>query len=184
MSVDTAERLYQLLPAVYRLRDSAQGEPLRALFGLIEKEYGAVELDILGLYENWFIETCQEWVVPYIGDLLGVRSLNAASPGTFSQRAYVAHTVDYRRRKGTVAILEEDHLLREMALLPFRRVVRKLLGEAGLRRFHRARVGGLTCLHLRLMHHLLGVSLRYRRLRGVDGRLRAGEGGGLVRDSP
>ena len=107
MSVDTAERLYQLLPAVYRLRDSAQGEPLRALFGLIEKEYGAVELDILGLYENWFIETCQEWVVPYIGDLLGVRSLNAASPGTFSQRAYVAHTLDYRRRKGTASMTEQ-----------------------------------------------------------------------------
>jgi hypothetical protein len=107
MSTKSEERLYQLLPAVYRLRDSAQGEPLRALFGLIEKEYDAVELDVLRLYENWFIETCQEWVVPYIGDLLGVRSLNAASPGTFSQRAYVAHTLDYRRRKGTASMIEQ-----------------------------------------------------------------------------
>jgi hypothetical protein len=92
---------------VYRLRDSAQGDPLRALLMLIEREHNAVELDILGLYENWFIETCQEWVVPYIGDLLGVRPLNPASPGTFSQRAYVAHTLDYRRRKGTASMIEQ-----------------------------------------------------------------------------
>ena len=101
------DRLYRLLPAVYRLRDSDQGEPLRALLSLIEQEFDALELDILGLYENWFIETCQEWVVPYIGDLLDVRPLYPASPGTFSERAYVAHTLDYRRRKGTASMLEQ-----------------------------------------------------------------------------
>jgi hypothetical protein len=101
------DRLYNLLPAVYRLRDSAQAEPLRALLGLIQQEYDAVEQNIAGLYENWFIETCDEWVIPYIGDLLGVRSVYPASPGTFSARAYVAHTIDYRRRKGTAAVLEQ-----------------------------------------------------------------------------
>ena len=107
MSTNTQDRLYHLLPAVYRLRDSAQGEPLRALLSLIQNEHDAVQLDILGLYENWFIETCQEWVVPYIGDLLGVRPLHPASPGTFSQRAYVAHTLEYRRRKGTASMIEQ-----------------------------------------------------------------------------
>ena len=107
MSTTTSDRLYRLLPAVYRLRDSAQGDTLRALLTLIERQHNAVELDILGLYENWFIETCQEWAVPYIGDLLGVRPLNPASPGTFSQRAYVAHTLDYRRRKGTASMIEQ-----------------------------------------------------------------------------
>ena len=107
MSTNATDRLYRLLPAVYRLRDAGQGEPLRALLTLIEREYDAVELDILGLYENWFIETCQEWVVPYIGDLLAVRPLNPASPGTFSQRGYVAHTLDYRRRKGTASMIEQ-----------------------------------------------------------------------------
>ena len=62
-----SDRLYHLLPAIYRMRDSDQGEPLRALLSLIEKEYDGVEQDIGALYENWFIETCQEWVVPYIG---------------------------------------------------------------------------------------------------------------------
>jgi hypothetical protein len=103
----TDDRLYNLLPAVYRIRDSAQGEPLRALLTLIQQQYNAVEQDIAGLYENWFIETCAEWVVPYIGDLLAVRSLYAASPNTFSARAYVANTLDFRRRKGTAAMLEQ-----------------------------------------------------------------------------
>ena len=106
MSSPVQDRLYNLLPALYRARDGAQCQPLRALLSLIETQYDAVERDITGLYENWFIETCAEWVVPYIGDLLGVRQLNPA-PGAFSLRAYVANTLDYRRRKGTAAMLEE-----------------------------------------------------------------------------
>jgi hypothetical protein len=107
MSTSVQDRLYSLLPAVYRLKDAAQGEPLHALLQLIEQQYDSLDQDISGLYENWFIETCQEWVVPYIGDLLGVRPLYGASPGTFSARAYVAHTLDYRRRKGTAAMVEQ-----------------------------------------------------------------------------
>ncbi|MGC2698424.1 MAG: hypothetical protein WA738_21760 [Candidatus Angelobacter sp.] len=107
MSAALTDRLYNLMPAVYRLRDSGQGEPLRALLALIQQEYDAVEQDIANLYENWFIETCSEWVVPYIGDLLDVRPIYAASPDTFSARAYVANTLDFRRRKGTATMLEQ-----------------------------------------------------------------------------
>lgn len=107
MSAAPTDRLYSLLPAFYRLRDSAQGEPLRALLSLIQQEYDSVEQDIANLYENWFIETCAEWVVPYIGDLLDVRPLYAASSETFSARAYVANTLNFRRRKGTATMLEE-----------------------------------------------------------------------------
>jgi len=98
-------RLYDLLPVIYRLRDAERGKPLRALLGIINSELSAVEADITGLYENWFIETSDEWVVPYIGDLLGVRSLNTIKATAFSQRAYVANTLFYRRRKGTAAVL-------------------------------------------------------------------------------
>jgi hypothetical protein len=103
------ERLYALLPAIYRLRDAAQGEQLRALLAIIESELRSIEGDMEALYENWFIETCEEWVVPYIGDLLAVRDLNAASPRTFGQerRAYVANTLFYRQRKGTTPVLEQ-----------------------------------------------------------------------------
>ncbi len=101
------ERLYNLLPAIYRIRDASQGEALRALLGVIETELQALETDVNGLYADWFIETCSEWVVPYIGDLLGVRGLHAGTPGTFSLRAYVANTLAYRRRKGTATMLEQ-----------------------------------------------------------------------------
>ncbi len=110
MNALTTDRLYQLLPAIYRLRDTAEGEPLRALLAIIEQELQTLENDISGLYDDWFIETCAEWVVPYIGDLLDVRELYADNPlvyGQQEQRAYVANTLAYRRRKGTTAVLEQ-----------------------------------------------------------------------------
>lgn len=106
MSNLTNERLYNLLPAFYRQRDVAEGEPLRALLAIIEEEVEALEGDIAGLYENWFIETCEEWAVPYIGDLLGVHGLSGETNHLFSQRAHVANAIGYRRRKGVPAILE------------------------------------------------------------------------------
>ncbi len=115
------ERLYQLLPAIHRNRDAAQGEVLRALLSVIEGELEALERNIEDLYENWFIETGDEWVIPYIGDLLGVRPLHPVeSAGTFSLRAYVANTLAYRRRKGTAAVLEQ--LARDVTGWPARTV--------------------------------------------------------------
>lgn len=104
----TDKSLYELLPAIYRIRDVEKGEPLKALFEIIAREGAIVEDDIGQLYENWFIETCDEWVVPYIGDLLGVRGLHAInSVPDFSLRSYVANTLRYRRRKGTAPVLEQ-----------------------------------------------------------------------------
>jgi hypothetical protein len=105
MSEPVKERLYNLLPAIYRLRDSGQGEPMRALLAVIENEVQALKQDIAGMYDDWFIETCSDWVVPYIGDLLGVTGVHPLPQ--FSLRSYVANTVAYRRRKGTAAVLEQ-----------------------------------------------------------------------------
>ena len=116
---DRLDRLYELLPVVHRMRDADQGEPLRALLRVIAAQVNVVEDDISGLYENWFIETCEDWVVPYIGQLVGYEP--AVDPGlaadhlTPSGRARaqavfprmdVANTVRNRRRKGTLALLE------------------------------------------------------------------------------
>ena len=106
MSNLTTERLYNLLPAIYRQRDVEIGEPLRALLAVMEQELVAIEEDLGGLYDNWFIETCQEWVVPYIGDLVGVSGLSGETSHLFSQRAHVANAIAYRRRKGVPAVLE------------------------------------------------------------------------------
>lgn len=98
------ERLYALLPTIHRIRDAERGQVLRALLGLLETELDGVKLDIDGLYDNWFIETCDPWVVPYIADLLGIEGIS--SEEGYSRRAVVANTVAWRRRKGTASVLE------------------------------------------------------------------------------
>ncbi|HMB52575.1 MAG TPA: hypothetical protein VKU40_04620, partial [Thermoanaerobaculia bacterium] len=102
-----AERLYELLPAVHRIRDAERGFVLRDLVELLAREAEVVEGDLRGLYADWFIETCAEWVVPYVGDLLGVRPLPSQPGARFSRRAEVANTLHYRRGKGTARVLEE-----------------------------------------------------------------------------
>jgi len=107
MSID-ADFLLSRLPAFYRQRDAEEGGTLRALLTVIAEQGALLEADIARLYDNWFIETCDEWLVPYIGDLLGVRGLYGVE-GTqaFGQRALVANTLRLRRRKGTLPVLEE-----------------------------------------------------------------------------
>jgi len=114
------DQLYELLPAVHRLRDAEQGYPLRALLQVISEQVNVIEDDIAQLYDNWFIETCEDWVVPYIGNLIGYRPLQDASvvgnepagPATQKRnrilipRKDVASTLSSRRRKGTLALLE------------------------------------------------------------------------------
>jgi hypothetical protein len=103
-----AETLLALLPAFYRERDAEAGDPLRALLGVIARQGALVEADIERLYDNAFIETCEDWVVPYIGDLLGVRALYpVGGTAAFGPRALVANTLRLRRRKGTALVLEE-----------------------------------------------------------------------------
>ena len=106
------ERLYNLLPTIYRIRDASQGEPLRVFMDALESEFRIVEQDIDALYDNWFIETCDDWAVPYIASQIGVYNpvdTRKLFPG---QRRQVADTIAYRRRKGMVAILE--HVLRDV----------------------------------------------------------------------
>jgi hypothetical protein len=102
-----ALRLYELFPAIYRIRDAEQGEPLKALLAVIAEQVGVLEENLEQLYDDQFIETCADWVVPYIGDLIGYRALHNVAPKIGNQRAEVAHTIAFRRRKGTAAMLEQ-----------------------------------------------------------------------------
>ena len=84
------------------------GGLLRALLDAVAGELDVLERDIDEPLRAWFVETCAEWVVPYLADLVGVADLPPDLPGaTVSRRAFVANTVAYRRRKGTVAVLEQ-----------------------------------------------------------------------------
>lgn len=113
------DRLFELLPQLHRRRDAETGEPLRALLGVIAEQVDLVESDIEALYDDWFIETCAPWAVPYLGDLVGYRTLRgydeAVAKGgdaatllvdRLAPRADVAATVTNRRRKGTLPLLE------------------------------------------------------------------------------
>lgn len=103
----TAERLYDLLPAIHRVRDAEQGGVLRQLVEVLAEQVDVLREDLAQMYDDQFIETCAPWVAPYIGDLIGYRVLHGVVPEVASPRAEVANTIAYRRRKGTAAVLEQ-----------------------------------------------------------------------------
>jgi hypothetical protein len=90
-----------------QLRDSALAGPLASLLAVIAEQVAVLQEDLHQLYDDEFIETCADWVVPYIGDLIGYRALHGVTAKIASPRAEVAHTIAYRRRKGTVVVLEQ-----------------------------------------------------------------------------
>ena len=102
-----ADDIYRLLPAIYRTRDAANGEPLKAILGIVAQQAQILADNMQDLYADQFIETCAPWAVPYIGDLVGWQGLFENVPGTGGGRAEVANTIGYRRRKGTLIGLEQ-----------------------------------------------------------------------------
>ena len=113
MSVDT-QALFALLPAIHRIRDAEMAAanglergPLEELIGVLAEQISVADESLEQLYDDLFIETCAEWVVPYIGDLIGYQSLHNVVAKVASSRAEVAHTIALRRRKGTALVLEQ-----------------------------------------------------------------------------
>lgn len=101
------DEFYELLPAIYRVRDAHEGYPLRALLAVILEQINVVEEDLAQLYDDQFIETAADWVVPYIGDLIGYQALSGVVSQIRTPRAEVANTIRNRRRKGTAVLLED-----------------------------------------------------------------------------
>ncbi|MCW3846491.1 hypothetical protein OF829_04520 [Sphingomonas sp. LB-2] len=103
--------LRALVPAFYKSADALHPAaiddvgPLQALLDILAHQGEIVEADIARLYDDWFIETCSDWAIPYIGALVRARALPSATPD--GQRRYIANTIAYRRRKGTVAVIEQ-----------------------------------------------------------------------------
>lgn len=114
-----ADDLYDHLPVIYRMRDEELGGPLKAVLEIIGEQAVLLERDLDQLYDDLFIETAADWVVPYLGDLVGyVPVSEAGAPGdpntpagrdlnrVLVPRRDVAATLDHRSRKGTAALLE------------------------------------------------------------------------------
>lgn len=104
MEYESPDSVYKLLPAVYRIRDAERGYLLRAFLRLIASQVKIAKEGIDRLWDDLFIETCDDWIIPYIGDLIGNNPLHDIERPS---RADVAKTIYYRRRKGTLPMLEE-----------------------------------------------------------------------------
>jgi hypothetical protein len=122
-----ADQIYALLPAIYRTRDAENGQPLSALLSVIAEQAAILEENIEQLYDDEFIETCAQWVVPYIGDLVGCNPVYEIGGVATGGRAEVANTIGYRRRKGTLLALEQVAIdvsgLRAAAVESFKRLI-------------------------------------------------------------
>jgi hypothetical protein len=123
------DRLFDLLPLLHRMRDEVAGHPLRDLLRVIAEQVQVVQDDIARSYDNWFIETAEDWAVPYLADLIGwspvpdagwaaggVTGRDLARRSALAPRQDVANTLRHRRLKGTRALLED--LARDVADLP------------------------------------------------------------------
>lgn len=97
--------LYERIPEIYRIRDEEQNPPgqLKSYLALVEEAFGEIHKNIEALYHDLFIETCDDWAIPYIGDLLAVSHL---SGDDWTLRVDVADAISLRRRKGTLASIE------------------------------------------------------------------------------
>jgi hypothetical protein len=103
-----SDKLWNLLPEIYRAEDSADFErngPLRELVERIGAQAAIVRRSIDRLWEDQSIETCDDWVIDYLGDLFATNLV--ASLDARGRRVDVGKTIYYRRRKGTVGLLEE-----------------------------------------------------------------------------
>ena len=112
------DEMWVLAPAVYRRRDAESGGVLQALFAVLGEQADVIRDDIAQLYDNWFIETCEDWVVPYIGDLVDALAVSpAGEPAGAEDRArlarvapsrmLVANAIRWRRRKGAFSLVDE-----------------------------------------------------------------------------
>ncbi|WP_444997862.1 hypothetical protein [Aliikangiella sp. IMCC44359] len=113
MSINS-QRLLELLPAIYRIKDAEiaaksglEKGPLEDLMSIIAEQMALMEENIQQSYDDLFIETCAEWLTPYIGNLIGYQSLHGSVPDIANPREDVAHTIGNRRRKGTIVVLEQ-----------------------------------------------------------------------------
>src|SRR5215469_12769013 len=100
LSLDDQLRLEELTAKASR-------GPLHSLLLVIQEQLEVLAEDLDQLYDDQFIETCAQWVIPYIGDLIGYQSVKGIAPAIDNPRSEVADTISLRRRKGTVLVMEQ-----------------------------------------------------------------------------
>jgi hypothetical protein len=162
------DRFWRLLPQFHQRRDVETNGPLRALLEVLAEQAALIDADMDRQYDNWFIETCEDWLVPYIGDLIGYTPVrdtgdldaslkleDEALRRVVAPRREVANTIRYRRRKGTLELLEQlaadvagwsaraVEFHRRVAMTQHMRLPRPAeVGIASVRRVRTSEIGG------------------------------------------
>jgi hypothetical protein len=106
-----AQLLYEAIPALYKLDDQQAkhlGEPERAelerFVKVLAGPLATVRQSIEELHADFFIDTANDWVIPYLARMIGLRLV---FPDADSNRRDVRNAVGWRRRKGPPATLQE-----------------------------------------------------------------------------
>ncbi len=101
-----AEKILDWIPAVYKDEDGLATHPdvLRKMVEILAQQTAISRRSIDRLWEDTFIEYCDDWAISYIGDLVGTRLVNELNRR--GRRVDVARTIFYRRRNGTLLVLE------------------------------------------------------------------------------
>lgn len=102
-SYDYKTNLIQLLPQLYHTWDRKDGS-LKKFIQALGETLDDMEKNISELYTDSFIESCHEWIIPYIGELIGARLVGEDG---IQQRREVMNTISWRKRKGTLKGLED-----------------------------------------------------------------------------
>jgi len=101
-----AEKLWQWIPEVYRDLDGKNGQDaLHGFISAVASQAAILKRSQDRLWDDTCIELASDWAVPYLGQLLGTRMVSALN--TWARRVDTAKTIYYRRRSGTVAVLEQ-----------------------------------------------------------------------------
>lgn len=101
-----AEKLWEWIPAIYRELDKTEGgDALRSFVQALASKSAVLKRSQDRLWDDQSIELADDWAIPYIADLVATRLVSALNPR--ARRADVAKTIYYRRRKGTLAVLEQ-----------------------------------------------------------------------------
>ena len=69
------EKIWEWIPPIYRDEDGLAANPdvLREIVSILAKQAAIARRSIDRLWEDPFIELCDDWAIPYIGDLVGTR---------------------------------------------------------------------------------------------------------------
>ena len=102
--IAVAVLLRSLVPRFYWYAD-AQSGALGALIDTLAVEYQTLRNEVDTLYDDLFVETCDQAILPYLGWNIGVSGLSPfAGPG-LSDRAWVGRSQRFAKRKGTLSAL-------------------------------------------------------------------------------